>query len=226
MDGHDHITASTWECEVCTFANAIVEGQFNCIQCDHYQFRETPHPPITADSDNADPDPSTIIPEECKEFPALYHQDLRRRYYRFHVNKHVESLLIPSDIVNLIVHYIESGYCEGDKLEAQDYVGKWYVSLVKQVDNSKVFVHFCGWADKFDEWIEVDSKRLAPLYTHTDGIQGRHKSFYPVYVRVEADIELLTQLVDMGFTEVASRNALCATGNDIENALQRLLVAE
>lgn len=54
------------------------------------------------------------------------------------------------------------------KLDARDKHNTWFESVVKDVTDTAVDVHFCGWADKFDESIPRDPKneRLAPLNTY------------------------------------------------------------
>lgn len=58
----------------------------------------------------------------------------------------------------------------GDELDAKDKVGKWYESLVREVKGGQVFVHYKGWASKWNEWLSVDDElRIAPKGTHTTG---------------------------------------------------------
>ena len=47
----------------------------------------------------------------------------------------------------------------GDKLDARDTVQKWYESIVRDVKDGKVFIHFNNWDAKWDE------VRPAPLHT-------------------------------------------------------------
>lgn len=56
-----------------------------------------------------------------------------------------------------------------DEIDAQDAQGKWYESTVRMVKEGKVCIHFNGWASNWDEWVPVDSERLAPKNTHTTG---------------------------------------------------------
>lgn len=47
----------------------------------------------------------------------------------------------------------------------------WYESTVVGVnwDEKKVKVHYKGWAERWDEWLPMDSDRLARQNTHTTG---------------------------------------------------------
>ncbi|KPP74069.1 PHD finger protein 20-like protein 1-like, partial [Scleropages formosus] len=53
----------------------------------------------------------------------------------------------------------------GAKIEAQDYLHKWYPSHIEKIDyeEGKMLVHFDRWSHRYDEWIYWDSSRLRPL---------------------------------------------------------------
>lgn len=53
----------------------------------------------------------------------------------------------------------------GARLEAQDYLQKWYPSKIEKIDyeEEKMLVHFERWSSRYDEWIHWDSSRLRPL---------------------------------------------------------------
>ncbi|XP_051574530.1 PHD finger protein 20-like protein 1 isoform X3 [Myxocyprinus asiaticus] len=53
----------------------------------------------------------------------------------------------------------------GARVEAQDYLQKWYPSRIEKIDydEGKMLVHFDRWSHRYDEWILWDSKRLRPL---------------------------------------------------------------
>jgi hypothetical protein len=59
----------------------------------------------------------------------------------------------------------------GDVVDAKDTVGKWYESEIKEINTEKkqVFVHYIGWAPKWDRWLPMDSDDIAAQSTHTDG---------------------------------------------------------
>ena len=62
----------------------------------------------------------------------------------------------------------------GDQLDIKDQVGKWCVAKVLDVDlsNRKIYVHYEGWGDKWNEWIIMDPSRLAKYKTYTEGYTG------------------------------------------------------
>uniref|UniRef100_A0A674BGW9 PHD finger protein 20 like 1 n=1 Tax=Salmo trutta TaxID=8032 RepID=A0A674BGW9_SALTR len=53
----------------------------------------------------------------------------------------------------------------GARIEAQDYLQKWYSSRIEDIDfdEGKMLVHFDRWSHRYDEWIAWDSTRLRPL---------------------------------------------------------------
>lgn len=38
---------------------------------------------------------------------------------------------------------------------------------ILKVDKNKIFVHYNGWGDRLNEWINCNSNRLAPFRSHT-----------------------------------------------------------
>ena len=57
----------------------------------------------------------------------------------------------------------------GDMIDCKDTFNRWYESTVLQVSESgkQIFVHYENFPSVWDEWIDVDSSRLAPLRTHS-----------------------------------------------------------
>ncbi|XP_053322185.1 PHD finger protein 20-like protein 1 isoform X2 [Spea bombifrons] len=53
----------------------------------------------------------------------------------------------------------------GARLEAQDYLQKWYPSKIEKIDyeEGKILIHFERWSSRYDEWIPWDSTRIRPL---------------------------------------------------------------
>nr|KAF6426704.1 PHD finger protein 20 like 1 [Molossus molossus] len=53
----------------------------------------------------------------------------------------------------------------GARLEALDYLQKWYPSRIEKIDyeEGKMLVHFERWSHRYDEWIGWDSDRLRAL---------------------------------------------------------------
>ena len=57
----------------------------------------------------------------------------------------------------------------GDVVDARDSEGRWFDSVVVEVDGSKVKVHFRGWSSRWDTWVEKeDQSSLQPLFARTE----------------------------------------------------------
>ncbi|XP_038664747.1 PHD finger protein 20-like protein 1 isoform X2 [Scyliorhinus canicula] len=56
-------------------------------------------------------------------------------------------------------------FAVGARLEAQDYLQKWYTSRIEKIDyeEGKMLIHFERWSHRYNEWIYWDSHRLRPL---------------------------------------------------------------
>jgi len=88
-----------------------------------------------------------------------------------------------------------------DRIDAKDSEGKWYESVIRDVKEQKIFVHFCGLPTKWDEWIERSSDRLAKKGTHSDGPYKPKNSalsnFYSQNRRNERDSPLTRGVVGL-----------------------------
>ena len=59
-------------------------------------------------------------------------------------------------------------------VDARDSEGRWFDSVVVEVDGSKVKVHFRGWSSRWDTWVEKeDQSSLQPLFARTKDLRGR-----------------------------------------------------
>eukprot|EP00475_Leptophrys_vorax_P020802 TRINITY_DN28547_c0_g1_i1.p1 TRINITY_DN28547_c0_g1~~TRINITY_DN28547_c0_g1_i1.p1 ORF type:complete len:668 (-),score=178.38 TRINITY_DN28547_c0_g1_i1:60-2063(-) len=61
-------------------------------------------------------------------------------------------------------------YRQADVLDVRDKQGKWYPAEVISVRHGAVYIHFIGFDNKWDQWLDVraDSKDIAPLGTKSD----------------------------------------------------------
>jgi len=50
---------------------------------------------------------------------------------------------------------------QGDQVDCRDTEEKWLAAIVRQVRNDEIFVHYIGFDRKWDEWININSERLA-----------------------------------------------------------------
>ncbi|KAL5015445.1 hypothetical protein ScPMuIL_009715 [Solemya velum] len=66
----------------------------------------------------------------------------------------------------------------GAKLEAMDFMKKWYPAKIVDVDDEEcdVLIHFEGWNQRYDEWVSMTSERLRPLTRHSGRKEKRRKT--------------------------------------------------
>ena len=70
------------------------------------------------------------------------------------------------------------GWRVGDMIDALDTVNTWLEARVVDVNvkDEQLYIHFDGWADRWNEWIPGRSKRLARYRTNT-GLRGVDRPF-------------------------------------------------
>lgn len=75
-------------------------------------------------------------------------------------------------------HRIGINWRAGAKLEAKDFMEKWYPAKVVEVDDSDntVLIHFDGWNQRYDEWLDMDSERIRPMVRHSVRRERREKA--------------------------------------------------
>ncbi len=61
------------------------------------------------------------------------------------------------------------GLYPGLFIDVRDTVDKWCEGEVLEVDSvrRRVYITYTYWSDKFNEWLPVDSERIAPFAMHT-----------------------------------------------------------
>uniref|UniRef100_A0A8C4Q901 Tudor domain-containing protein n=1 Tax=Eptatretus burgeri TaxID=7764 RepID=A0A8C4Q901_EPTBU len=97
----------------------------------------------------------------------------------------------------------------GARLEAQDYLHKWYPSRIEKVDleQGKILIHFERWNHRYDEWLSCGSPRLRPLQRTSLRREGLREEQLPFKVGEE----VLARWIDCRYypAKVAS---LCREG--------------
>jgi hypothetical protein len=129
-----------WNCEWCTCFNRREINDFVCKFCGEFHFR-------IEDFDM-----------DCmKEFPNFYCGPEARGVYYL---KQLEAVqCAPRDIHHLITSFVQNGLEEQDKIEVYDkkYTHCWFICTVLEGqspgDPDLVKVHYDGWHDKWDEWV-------------------------------------------------------------------------
>eukprot|EP00455_Lapot_gusevi_P009338 TRINITY_DN14173_c0_g1_i2.p1 TRINITY_DN14173_c0_g1~~TRINITY_DN14173_c0_g1_i2.p1 ORF type:complete len:187 (+),score=40.40 TRINITY_DN14173_c0_g1_i2:30-563(+) len=146
--------------------------------CAMLNFDDSPSPP---------PPPVFGDVSEMILFPERAPSAVLEEYYLYHLEsciretEELQDIYLPADISKCIVDYLQfcHGFFVGQQLDVQDSVKKWCkaeVRDIKQVEpNPLLFIHYQGWHEKWDEWIDATSSRIAPFETHTLGIDTGNK---------------------------------------------------
>jgi len=134
---------------------------------------------------------------------------------------------IPSDIrdvVPLIMQFLQYRFEKGVSLDVLDTVSKWYEAEIKDVKDDKLFVHYKGWPETWDEWIEKKSfTRFAPVNLHsTRGFVSRQANQDPAIDEPEKN-RRVALLVSFGFQLEAVTAALTRFHWNVEQAASSLL---
>ncbi|XP_060069843.1 PHD finger protein 20-like protein 1 isoform X2 [Ylistrum balloti] len=66
---------------------------------------------------------------------------------------------------------------KGEKVEAMDFMKKWYSAKIVDIDEeeSTVLIHFEGWNQRYDEWVEMTSDKLRPKMRHSGRKEKRKR---------------------------------------------------
>ena len=69
----------------------------------------------------------------------------------------VESLPNSSQNSHITTARIED-YHQGEHVDCLDTINKWCNGEIREIDcaNKKVFIHYSGFAAKYDEWIHIE----------------------------------------------------------------------
>ena len=55
----------------------------------------------------------------------------------------------------------------GQWLDVKDTVNQWLEATILRMSRTRLYIHYNGWPARWDEWIRVDSDRIAPFRTKT-----------------------------------------------------------
>ncbi|XP_063406855.1 PHD finger protein 20-like protein 1 isoform X2 [Mytilus trossulus] len=66
---------------------------------------------------------------------------------------------------------------KGEKIEAMDFIEKWYPAKIIEIDEDDiaVLVHFEGWNQRYDQWMDMSSEKIRPKARHS-GRKEKRKS--------------------------------------------------
>ena len=77
----------------------------------------------------------------------------------------------------------------GQWVDAKDSLDQWIEAQITDIKDNKAFVHFFGWGSSFNEWINIDSPRLALFRTYT--LQSPFAKYYSSFPNKKEDGSLI-----------------------------------
>jgi OTU-like cysteine protease len=86
------------------------------------------------------------------------------------------------------------------RLDVLDSADKWIASHMLEVNGitKQALVHYLDWPSAYDEWINLDSYRFAPLHTHTKPKQRvTHDVNVPEARRTQYQSQLTTRELEI-----------------------------
>ena len=81
--------------------------------------------------------------------------------------KTCSDLLITSQDKGVPFNNEKRNFKIGQWIDVKDTINQWLEAEVIDTDGDKVFVHYNGWGERWDEWIDMSSDRIAYFRTHT-----------------------------------------------------------
>ena len=61
----------------------------------------------------------------------------------------------------------DSDNTKGQWVDVKDTINEWLEAQVIDVKDNKAFIHYNGWGNRWDEWINMDSDRIQIFRSHT-----------------------------------------------------------
>jgi hypothetical protein len=80
-------------------------------------------------------------------------------------------------------------FTKGQWVDVKDTIDQWLEAQIIDTKDDKVYVHYNGWGNRWDEWIDVNSTRIRPFRYHTKQTSTNHQSPFPNN-KPDADVNL------------------------------------
>jgi len=85
----------------------------------------------------------------------------------------------------------KSKYEVGQWVDVKDTIDQWLEAQVVQVRNNQVYIHYNGWGNRWDEWIDFSSPRIASFKTYSQ--QSPTSVFLSPYPSIVPDANMEPQ---------------------------------
>lgn len=83
--------------------------------------------------------------------------------------------LVKHRLVSLPYDFSERKLELGQWIDAKDTIDQWLEAEITDIRENEIFIHYNGWGRRWDEWIDMNSQRLAPFRTYT--VQSPYSMF-------------------------------------------------
>ena len=104
----------------------------------------------------------------------------------------------------------------------KDTIEQWLEGQIIKKDENKVYIHYNGWGTRWDEWIELESARIAPFRTYT--IQTPQSNYLSPYPNIKPDSDPQTHEIPEYKPEFPEMvNHLCLQIKNVLNMIAALL---
>jgi hypothetical protein len=94
----------------------------------------------------------------------------------------------PNETVELF-NFNRRKYIKGQWVDVKDTIDQWLEAQIIDIREDKVYIHYNGWGNRWDEWIDVNSPRIRPFRYHTRQTASNHQSPFPNH-KPDADVNL------------------------------------
>jgi hypothetical protein len=224
-----------WACKACTYVQNASPGVYTCQICGKDHSNDTDILAILPKKVNPKPlekPGSQFDPRQYNKFPGYIDPEDLKKYFSYNLSKLVPSLVpleFTDQLIDIVSAYAIEDLYVGALIDAQDKMGKWYESTIRDTRDGKIYVHFNGWPHKWDEWLPYGSARICRVHTHTLG--PYQKKIIPAIGDINSHMnnfqgpstENINRIVAMGFSVEQATEALRTTTNDIQRAINILL---
>eukprot|EP00475_Leptophrys_vorax_P024387 TRINITY_DN33651_c0_g1_i6.p1 TRINITY_DN33651_c0_g1~~TRINITY_DN33651_c0_g1_i6.p1 ORF type:complete len:424 (-),score=81.52 TRINITY_DN33651_c0_g1_i6:30-1301(-) len=159
-------------------------------------------------------DLSKLINRLKGKFSRFASHDEARKFYQ----TQLEITPLAPDEIKIIAEYCIDFYFVGQMIDANDFYKNWCAGEILCVEEKQLFVHWVGYHAMYgyDEWIPLNSGRIAPAFTHTTTTRAVVK---PVRFMDGFKEGMMAEPVLNIATEELLRAARERYGNDMQNII-------
>ncbi|CAD8142037.1 unnamed protein product [Paramecium octaurelia] len=83
----------------------------------------------------------------------------------------------------------------GQWIDVKDTIDQWLEAQVQIVEQNRIFIHYNGWGNRWDEWLDIQSPRIATFRTYTVG--SANQDFLSPHPVSDPDCDVEKQEIDM-----------------------------